>query len=168
MFELAGQPLRQAKLWTFDGSTDGFTAAKSQLSLADDKGLHVRVVDPPLRSPRDLEIEGWSYSLVLVRLTRLKRGKTWDGALYYTTETHPESVQFLAKPISGADPAIHETSILVYDMTRLTVGGEDWRNSIIDQIRLDLEDQPGGEFLIHQVAIAASSNAPALLAPSLR
>lgn len=157
-FELAGKPLRTVKLWTFDGSTEGFTALKSEVLPAEGPGLHVRLRDPTLRSPRGLGIDGSVYSLVLVRLTRLKPGGGWDGALYYSTTLHGESGQFVGKPLQGADPAVAETTLLIYDMRRPVVGGEDWKTATIEQIRLDLEDRPGGEFLIHQVAIAEKAD----------
>jgi hypothetical protein len=153
-FELAGKPLRTVKLWTFDGSTEGFTAPKSEVLPAEGPGLHVRLRGPILRSPRGLAVDGSVYSLVLVRLTRLKAGGGWDGALYYATPLHGESAQFVGKPLQGADPAVGETTVLIYDMRHLAAGGGDWKTAEIDQIRLDLEDRPGGEFLIHQVAIA--------------
>ncbi len=154
-FELNGQPLKVAKLWTFDGSTDGFTAVKSKISPASPQGLAVTIDDPILRSPKGLAVSGAQHPLVLVRLTRVGAGKLWDGALAYATPNHPESSAFLGKPISGADPAVGETTTLVYDMSKPAIGGTDWLDSEIDQIRIDLEDKPGGKFVIHQIAIAA-------------
>lgn len=153
-FSLAGKPLRTVRLWTFDGSTEGFTATKSELEPAEGEGLHMKVLDPTFRSPKGLTIDGGVYSLVLVRLTRVKAGGLWDGALYYSTPLHGESVQFFAKPVLGADPAVGETTILVYDMRHPTAGADDWKTAQIQQIRFDLEHQVGGEFLIHQVAVA--------------
>lgn len=163
-FELAGKPLRTVRLWTFDGSTEGFTARESEVLPADGPGLHVRMRDPTLRSPRGLAIDGSVYSLVLVRLTRLKAGGAWDGALYYATPLHGESAQFFGKPLQGADPQVGETTLLIYDMRHPAAGGEDWRTAEIDQVRLDLEDKAGGEFLIHQVAIAEKADLSAYMA----
>jgi hypothetical protein len=163
-FELSGKPLRTAKLWTFDGSTDGFTGGRSVVAPTPGQGLAVTIVDPALRSPAGLDVPGGQYSLMIVRLTRLAVGGAWDGALYYTTAAHPESPAFLAKP-SGAQPALGETVTLVYDMSRLAAGGGDWLASRIDQIRFDLEDKAGARFVIHQVAIAENPNAAPLPKP---
>lgn len=154
-FEFKGQPLRTEKLWTFDGSTDGFTMTGGQASLAKGPGLWVteQSTDPILRSPSDLKVDGSLNTLVLVRVTRATAGGAWSGAMHYVTAAHGESADFMALPVQGADPAVNETTILVYDMARLRVGGADWTQSVIQQIRLDLEDQAGGEFLIRQVAI---------------
>jgi len=157
-FELSGRPLKTAKLWTFDGSTDGFTGGRSAVAPAPDQGLAVTVVDPSLRSPAGLDIPGGQYSQVVVRLTRVADGGAWDGALYYATAAHPESAAFLAKP-SGAQPALGETATLVYDMSRPAAGAGDWLGSRIDQIRFDLEDKAGARFVIHQVAITENPNA---------
>ncbi len=154
-----GKPLKAVKLWTFDGSTEGFTGLGSKVSPAPGQGLAVTVADPSLRSPKGLNIPGDQYSLVLVRITRTGPGEAWDGALYYTTATHPESINFLGKAKGGVKPDLNETVTLVYDMSRPAAGGGDWLTSTVDQIRLDIEDKPGGRFVIHQVAIAENPDA---------
>jgi hypothetical protein len=165
-FELNGKPLKTLKLWTFDGSTDGFTGMGSKVAPAAGSGLSVVVADPTLRSPKGLNVPGAQYPLVLVRITRTAAGAVWDGALYYSTAQHPEGIAFFGKPISGADPKVGETTTLVYDMSRQANGAPDWTSSVIDQIRIDLEDKPGGAFLIRQIAIAENAD-PAALAPAL-
>ena len=176
-FELDGKPLKTAKLWTFDGSTDGFTPVGSKVLPAPGQGIAVDIVDPTIRSPKGLDVPGGQYPLVLVRLTRTAAASAWDGALYYSTAGHPESINYLGKPISGANPAVGETTTLVYDMSRQATGAPDWTQSTIDQIRFDIEDKPGGAFVIRQVAIAedpdpaglgAAATAPAPAAPALR
>jgi hypothetical protein len=164
-FELNGKPLKTVKLWTFDGSTEGFTAMGSRILPAPGQGIAVAIVDPTIRSPKGLNIPGGQYPLVLVRLTRTAAGSAWDGALYYSTVAHPETINFLGKPLSGADPHVGETTTLVYDMSRQAVGGPDWTQSNIDQIRFDVEDKPGGAFVIRQVAIAENPD-PAALGPA--
>jgi hypothetical protein len=164
-FELNGHPLKAIKLWTFDGSTEGFTPVGSKVTPAAGSGLSVVVADPTLRSPKGLNVAGGQYPLVLVRLTRTQAGALWDGALYYSTEGHPEGIGFFGKPVSGADPKVGETTTLVYDMSRQANGAPDWTQSVIDRIRLDLEDRPGGGFLIRQVAITDDPD-PSGLAPT--
>ena len=158
-FDLAGRPLKAVKLWTFDGSTDGFTGGRSKVAPAPGQGLSLALVDPSLRSPTGLNVPGGQFSLVIVRITRTGVGAGWDGALYYATAAHPESASFLAKPEGGAQPGLNETVTLVYDMSRLAAGGGDWLASNIDQLRFDIEDKPGGQFVIHQIAIAENPNA---------
>lgn len=166
-FELNGAPLKTVKLWTFDGSTEGFTGVGSKIVPASGSGIAVNILDPTIRSPKGLNVPGGQFPLVLVRLTRTAPGAPWDGALYYSTASHPETINFLGKPISGANPKLGETTTLVYDMSRQVTGGADWTQSTIDQIRFDLEDRPGGSFLIRQVAIAESPDPAALGGPPL-
>lgn len=163
-FELHGEPLKAAKLWTFDGSTDGFVLSGGEAGLAPGSGLKVveQAADPILRSPSGLNVDGAMHSLVLVRLTRAAAGEAWSGAMHYTTADHGESAAFMAAPVLGTNPAVNETTILVYDMTQLAQGGADWTQSIIDQLRFDFEDQPGGEFLVRQVAITNNPTPGAL------
>jgi hypothetical protein len=153
-FELGGKRLKTVKLWTFDGSTEGFTAIGSKITPTPGQGIAVTIADPTIRSPRGLNVPGGQFPLVLVRLTRIAPAAAWDGALYYSTVAHAETVNFLGKPLSGGDPHVGETTTLVYDMSRQATGAPDWTQSTIDQIRLDVEDKPGGAFIIHQIAIA--------------
>jgi hypothetical protein len=161
-FELGGKPLKTVKLWTFDGSTDGFTTVTSRIAPASGQGVSVTIADPTVRSPKGLNVPGAQYSLVLVRLTRTAPGADWDGALYYSTPVHSEAISFLGKPLSGADPKVGETTILVYDMSHQALGAPDWMQSTVDRIRFDLEDKRGGAFVIRQVAIAENPDPAAL------
>ena len=164
-FELNGRPLKTIKLWTFEGSTDGFTAVHSKITPAADQGLSIQIADPTIRSPKGLNVPGGQYPLVLVRLTRTAAGDAWDGALYYSTAAHPEASTFFGKPTPAAPPAVGETVTLVYDMGHQTVGGPDWSQSNIDEIRLDIEDKAGGAFIIRQIAIAENPDTPPVPSP---
>lgn len=167
-FTFEGQPLRAGRLWTFEGSTDGFVMAGGEVLPAETSSglrLAARAFDPALRSPSGLALDGAQFSHVLVRVTRLAPASDWDGALHYVTAAHPEAAGFMAKPFQGADPKVNETVILAYDMRSPTMGGQDWVTSLIESIRLDFDDAAGGEFLIHQIAVTeppGGEPAPAL------
>ena len=163
-FELNGQPLKAGRIWTFDGSTEGFVPVGGDAIPAVPTGLRLTntASDPVLRSPKALELNGGRYSLVLVRLTRVRASKSWDGTLYYSTLAHPEAIGFHSRPIFGGNPLANETMILVFDMAHPKSGGGDWTGSLIDQIRLDTDDTAGGEFVIHQIAISQNPGLAAL------
>jgi hypothetical protein len=171
-FEFNGRAIKTVKLWTFDGSTDGFTGMGSKITPAAGQGIAVAIADPTIRSPKGLNVPGAQYPVVLVRLTRTAAASGWDGALYYSTAAHGEAISYLGKPTSGADPHVGETTTLIYDMSHQALGGPDWTQSTIDQIRFDLEDKAGGAFVIRQIAIAepldptAFKAAPPAAAPS--
>lgn len=156
-FTVDGTVLKTAHLWRFDGSTEGFSSAAAQIEPAKGGGLRVveQAIDTIIRSPQNLAIEGGRYNGVLVRLTREKEADKWDGSLFFTTAAHGESAGFFGKPLRGADPVAGETTIMVYDMASLRKGGGDWTASTITALRLDLDDQPGGQFVIHQIAVVA-------------
>lgn len=167
VFTLDGTRLEPGHLWTFEGSTRGFVMAGGQVAPAEEAGLAIalRAFDPILRTPSGLDLDGARFGLVLVRLTRVAAGEAWDGSLYYTTAEHGESADFVGRPLQGAAPQVNETVILAYDMHNPMRGGDDWATSKIDQVRLDLDDKPGGEFIVHQVAIVEAPTRPQ---PTLR
>ncbi len=161
VFTFNGQPLKAGRLWTFEGSTDGFVMAGGEVLPDEARGLRLaaRAFDSVLRSPSGLALEGARFNHVLVRVTRLSQAPDWDGTLHYVTAAHPEAPGFMARPLQGAEPKVNETVILAYDMRHLTKGGEDWVASEIERIRLDFDDAAGGEFLVHQVAITEAPSA---------
>ena len=163
-FEINGAPLKAGRLWTFDGSTEGFVAGGGEVLPASPVGIDLRngAADSRLRSPKGLALDGSRYSLVLVRLTRTRAGADWDGSIFYSTAEHGEAGEYQAKPRDGADPAVNETVVLVYDMAKLKMGGDDWTNSLIDQIRVDTDDAAGGGFVVHQVAVTENPGVTAL------
>lgn len=163
-FTFMGQPLAAAKTWTFQDSTDGFVVDGGTAALVEPAGLRVATSGAHLvvRSPADLHLDGSRHSLVLIRLTRIRQAGRWDGALVWRTADHGESVAFHTKPLRDARPQLGETMILAYDMARPKQGGEDWTTSYVEQIRLDLDANPGGEFVIRQMAVVTNPGAEAL------
>lgn len=156
IFEFKGRPLRAEKVWTFDGATDGFVATHAEVIPADGAGLALKIGgrDTILRTPRGLNVAGANRSVVLVRLTRTAAAKRLDPTLYYSTAAHGEGQSWFAKPVFGGHPRLGDTTTMVFNMHRPSAGEGDWKSSIIDQVRLDLDDGPGGAFVIRQVAIA--------------
>lgn len=163
-FTFRGKPLAAGRLWTFEDATDGFVGAHSSVAMVERAGLRVMQTapDPYLRSPDSLHLHGSRYSLVLVRLSRVKSGGRWDGALSYRTADHAESAGFQTKPLRDVRPQVGETMINPYDMARLNQGGDDWTRSYIEQLRLDLDADPGGEFVIRQIAVVENPGSEAL------
>ena len=67
------------------------------------------------------------------------------------------------RPVRGGDPAVGETTLMVYDLAKPILGGDDWLKSTIKGLRLDLDDDAGGEFTLYQVAIV---NVPGGVSPA--
>jgi hypothetical protein len=161
-FEMGGQPLRTARLWTFDGSTDGFTLLGGTASIEPGGGLRLvnTAGDPLLMSPKALAIPGGRYPLVIIRLTRTAPAERWAGHLFYFTPEHGPSEALRGSPTDRQGPGVGETVTLVYDMGGAPKTAEDWAGSQIDQLRFDTDDAAGGEFVIRQIAVAARPAAP--------
>ena len=163
-FVLNGEALKPKALWTFEAGTDGFEAAGATLSARPGGGMDVKgnVFDSVVRFPKDVSIKGAEANTVLVRISRNQDTARWDGTLFWKTAQHGEAAAFGTKPVRGADPAVGETTVMVYDMANPRKGGDDWVKSVITGLRLDLDDDVGGDFTVHQVAIV---NIPGGAAP---
>ena len=109
----------------------------------------------------NLAIIGAAYSRVVVSLTRTKARTSgaWSGTAYYFTAGHSYNSSF--RKIISTDPAVGERVDLVWDMASLSSGGADWLNNIITTLRLDLDQGPGGEFIIHKIAFEGALGANA-------
>jgi hypothetical protein len=154
-FVQSGKPLAAGKLWRFAGSTDGFTVPGALATPAPGGGLSIqnKIYGAFLRTPDNLGLDGRRFSTILVRITRDAAGAQWDPIVYYTTKSHAETEKFKAKLYRGHNPATGETTVLVYDMRTLAAGRADWVSSQIRQVRFQTDDQPGGAFTIHEIAI---------------
>lgn len=163
-FVLNGEPLKATALWTFESGTDGFEGAGATLAARPGGGLDVKgdLFDSIVRFPKGLSVKGAQANTVLVRVTRNQDTARWDGSLFWSTAQHGEAAGFATKPVRGADPAVGETTLMVYDLANPRKGGDDWVKSVITGLRLDLDDDAGGAFTIHQVAIV---NVPGGAAP---
>jgi hypothetical protein len=150
-----GKPLAAGRLWRFARSTDGFAAPGTIAAAAPGGGLTIqnKLYGAFVRTPDNLGLDGRRYSTILVRITRTAAGSQWDPIVYYTTKSHSETENFKAKLFRGHNPAVGETTVLVYDMRHLAVGGADWVGSKIRQVRFQTDDQPGGAFTLDEIAI---------------
>jgi hypothetical protein len=155
-FTQSGKTIAIWRLWRFTGSTDGFSVPGASVSNAPGGGLAIenKVYGAFLRTPTGLNFAGGSYPVILVRIERTKAGSQWEPVIYYTTAKHGETESYQSHVFRGVNPKEGETAILVFNMAKPTNGGSDWTSSRISQFRLQTDDQPGGAFIIRQIAVA--------------
>lgn len=149
-----GRPARVVKGWDFTREAAEVELLNATSRFVAGQGLVISGVapDPGLRIPVN-SLPGSGANLLVVRLTRLTAANEWDGAVYYATTQHQEAARFMNLPMDTAAPPTGVPVMLVYDMEELHAGGGDWMKSVIEHIRLDLDDGAGGEVVIHQIAL---------------
>jgi hypothetical protein len=159
-FYVDGRPAGVVQSWDFRRGAAGFETVNAAQRPEAGQGLVIASTapDPILRTPAVLHVSGKDAPLVVVRLTRTKATEAWDGALYYSTKRHGETPDFMAYPARGSPPAAGSPALLVYDLGKPRVGGDDWTRSTIEQIRVDLDAGPGGEVVVHQIALIREPN----------
>lgn len=162
------------KTFTFDSSVEGCvfngsTGAVSGGILT----MTASSADPFIRTPT-LNLPGSKISIVRVRARPLSASPSWDGACYYGTSGHGETGSFYKRL---AMPALvqNQWTILEWDMSALTAGGNDYINNTITTVRIDFANtqqnweidwialgnlMPGGTFVGDMLAsdVAASIN----------
>ncbi len=148
------EPAKIVKAWDFSAAPVDVELRNATAKFLPGQGLLVSGVapDPGLRLPVD-NLRGSGASLLVVRLTRMKPTAGWDGTAYYATERHSESARFMNRSSHAVAPPTGVPVVLVYDMGSLLAGGDDWMKSMIKHIRLDLDDDAGGDVLLQQIAL---------------
>lgn len=157
-------------LYNFDTTTEGWTVGAGQTIAWTALGggsIDVADVSATLnllpKSPTGLSINGAKYPRVKAMVTRLAGSGAVCNCLY-VTGGHAFSTSFYKNiPLPIALNTVGGTAVLDFDMENLTVGGTDWTDSTITQIRIDLGNPTAIDdaFRIHWVAVGR--NAPPLV-----
>ena len=145
--------------WEFTNTADGWTGSGVTLT-PNATFLHVveTVANPQLFSPTGLTIDGAVNRYIVARIRR-NSGSSWAGQGYYRTSNHNFSASYIlniADPTSGAGGA---WVLAIWDMHDLDFGGDDWKNSIAIQIRLDFGSAGADEFDVDWIGVFPSLSA---------
>ena len=130
-----------ADSWTGSGAT--LTPAATYLTV------NSTTTDPVMR--RTVNIVGSRYTYVQVRIFRTS-GSTWDGKVFYSTSGHGESALFYAQMTEPTWDGVNYQWITV-DMRALTLGGADWTNNTITNIRLDFGAAATDDFRVDTIVL---------------
>lgn len=156
-------------MWQFAADAEGWTASGSTLSFAS-KGAMTQTsssTDPYVSSPTQLGIAGGVYGRIRAKIKRIA-GSGWDGTAYYVTSGHGIGSGNRCT-IPNPNIAIGQTQIVEWDMWNLTAGGDDWYNSVINQLRIDLGVTAADVFDIDWIAVGrAGPNFTQIVGPVSR
>jgi hypothetical protein len=145
--------------WEFLTDLDGFTANNASI-VHSGAGTGSIVFTPSGADPslvsETIDISGGIYSQVVARVKRVTSGGTWEGAVTYSTGGHTATSSYI-KTIPDPNLVQGAWTTLTWDMSTLDAGGQDWVNSIIQSIRLDLVSDNAGKFEIDWIIIAKFS-----------
>lgn len=144
---------KAAERWRFRGTADGWSPNANATLTTTPNGLILNeVVADANISITGLAIDGATHRYVILDLERVAFGSvgTWQGVLRYATSGHGFSLSFY-KVIENI--GLGERRLQVLDMHALTVGGTDWQTNEITQLRVDLDDDAGGQFVIHGIHV---------------
>jgi hypothetical protein len=130
-------------LYQFTNTTDSWTAAGATLTTA---ANYVTVnstgIDPAIR--RTVSFAGSQYPYIQINIFRTS-GSTWDGKVFYSTSGHGESALFYMQIPEPAWDGVNY-QLITLDMRSLTVGGTDWTDNTITNVRLDFGAASSDDF----------------------
>jgi hypothetical protein len=142
----AGAPI----FYGFDASTDSWTASGATATATGGiLTVNSTSIDPLIR--RTVSFAGSRYPYVEVFLRR-STGTTWDGTLYYSTAGHGESALFYNQYTEPTWDGVNYQYMIV-DNRNLVVGGTDWTNNTITNLRLDFGAAIDDDFTVDWIQI---------------
>jgi predicted phage tail protein len=94
---------------------------------------------------------GCEYPTIQVRLRRIA-GAGWVGNCQYDTAAHAISASYLATT-ADTSPAIGELKVVTFNMAALTVGGQDWMASIINDVQFQFGNSAADIFDIDWIRL---------------
>jgi hypothetical protein len=142
----AGDPI----FYNFANNNNSWTASGATLTASTTYSvLNSTSTDPLIR--RTVSFSGAKYPYVQIYLFRTS-GVTWDGNVFYSTAGHGESGSFYNQMTQPTWDGVNFQWITV-DMRSLAVGGTDWTNNTITNLRLDFGLAATDDFQIQYIVI---------------
>lgn len=108
--------------------------------------------DVAIRSPV-MSINGADFPKIVVELETVVPGVQPDLHVFYQTPEHGESIDFRAAALDASLPLPNEPRVLVYDMTALAAGDDDWTKSTITSVRFDLPQGANSNHIVRELRI---------------
>lgn len=134
----------------FDAGTDSWTATGATISAAGGiLTVNSTSTDPIIR--RTVSISGFRYPYVEVFIRR-STGLTWDGKLFYSTAGHGESAVHYNQYTEPTWDGVNYQYMIV-DNRNLVLGGTDWTDNTITNIRLDFGAATTDDFTVDWIQI---------------
>jgi hypothetical protein len=136
--------------YNFANTLNSWTASGATLSTA----ATYMTVDSTSNDPiirRTVSFSGARYPYVQAYLFRTS-GTTWDGKVFYSTSGHGESASFYNQITEPTWDGVNYQWI-TSDMRSLVVGGADWTNNTITNLRLDFGAASTDDFRVQYIVI---------------
>jgi hypothetical protein len=135
-------------VYNFTNTADSWTAQGATLTNnATYLSINSTGADPIIR--RTVSFSGSQYPYIQISIFR-NTGATWDGKVFYSTSGHGESGSFYMQIPEPTWDGVNYQLITV-DMRSLTVGGTDWTNNTITNVRLDFGLGPLDDFQVDYI-----------------
>jgi len=135
--------------YDFATTTESFTSSGATISAASSiLTVNSTSTDPLIR--RTVSFSGSRYPYVEVFIRRTT-GLTWDGNLFYSTAEHGESALFYNRYTEPTWDGNYQ--YMVVDNRNLVLGGSDWTNNTITNIRLDFGAAASDDFTVDWIQI---------------
>lgn len=136
--------------YTFNNNNNSWTASGATLTAsAAYSTLNSTSTDPLMR--RTVSFSGTKYPYVQINLFRTT-GSTWDGKVFYSTAGHGESALYYNQMTEPTWDGVNYQWI-TSDMRSLVIGGSDWTNNTITNLRLDFGLASTDDFRIQYIVL---------------
>lgn len=151
------------KQFEFVSGVEGWVAGNATISNVGGSYLTMVATAPnPYISytlPTADRYQGSLATKIRARIRRISGASVWEGRCYYTTAAHNASDSYRKVVAAPKDPATW--TIVEWDMSALTNGGNDYATNEIRAIRLDLVSGAGDAWDIDWISIGEKVVSPA-------
>lgn len=155
-----------ANTWYFDATSEGWSVAGATLSWAQGEITITSTGTDPQLTVGSLNILGTAYDVLKMRVKRVA-GSGWQGDAYFSTAGgggHSFSDSY-KETLADPGEALDDWMVLEWNMSALSAGGTNWKDSTITGIRFDLGNSSADVFVIDWIAVGR--NAPPASVASL-
>jgi len=136
--------------WKFKNSVCGWGASGATLATGGDGVLVTSTSNDPMFYISNLSFSGATYTKVKVLIKRIA-GTSWEGILFYHTTLHGATESY--KKIAAQPTYFSDYIELIYDMSQLSNGGDDWVTSTITDLRFDFGSTNQDAFKIAYIIV---------------
>lgn len=144
--------------YTFDSGTDGWAASTATLTASNGSLIWTPTgTNPTLYRSLSLSerYQGSAARWITARVRRVSGTGTWEGNCYYWTPSHGASASYRKAVSAPSD--LDQWNTVVWDMSALTAGGNDYITSEIQYIRFDLVSDATSVWEISDIKVTGTN-----------
>ncbi|MDM9555952.1 MULTISPECIES: DUF1983 domain-containing protein [Pseudomonas] len=135
----------------FASTVEGWTSVRSTLTVENGRLVVTNTAASAYIASPVFSLNGRDNDRIRLRITR-RSGSGWLGQVLYVTSQHSSSPSY-SKTIPDPGIPTGQSVVVEWDMSQLSAGGNDWSNSTVTRVLINLSAAANDVFEIDWIAI---------------